>query len=135
METSHRALRAKRDASRCPDADGAAAALRPPGRGTALAAACGPHERGGRAMKTSTVMATVLLSASCFAAPVRTAQENPVGHGIAALQQHQNDAPVAPPAPDVPVTVSSGPQHWQYLTLPKSHRLDRTIAPELHQQT
>jgi len=86
-------------------------------------------------MKTSTVMTTVLLSASCFAAPMRTAQETPVGHGIVALQQRLDDAPVAPPAPDVPVAVSSGPQHWEYLTLPKSRRLDKTITPELHQQT
>lgn len=86
-------------------------------------------------MKTSTVMTTVLLSASCFAAPVRTAQETPVGYGGAAPLHRLDDAPVAPPAPDVPVSAAGDPQHWQYLTLPKSRQLDKTIAPELHQQT
>ncbi|WP_028225150.1 hypothetical protein [Paraburkholderia ferrariae] len=86
-------------------------------------------------MKTSTVMTTVLLSASCFAAPVRTAQETPVLAGNIALQQHLDDAPVAPPAPNVPVSAASGAQHWEYLTLPKSRQLDKTMTPELHLQT
>lgn len=89
-------------------------------------------------MKTSTLMTTVLLSASCFAAPVRTAQETPQDtpdRAGAALQQYRNDAPVAPPAPDVPVSSSGDPQHWEYLALPKSRRLDQTLGPELHQQT
>jgi hypothetical protein len=42
---------------------------------------------------------------------------------------------VAPPAPDVPVSATSGPEHWEYVTLPKSRRLDRALSPELHQQT
>lgn len=91
-------------------------------------------------MKTSTLMTTVLLSASCFAAPVRTAQDAPADRVSAQLpfqtgQSRADDAPVAPAAPDVPVTTSDGPQHWEYLTLPKSHRLDKTLSPELHQQT
>lgn len=86
-------------------------------------------------MKTSTLMTTVLLSASCFAAPVRTAQEAPVVRTGAAVQPHQNDAPVAPPAPDVPVSATGDPQRWQYLALPKSRRLDQTLSPELHLQT
>ncbi|CAG9261163.1 hypothetical protein [Paraburkholderia unamae] len=91
-------------------------------------------------MKTSTLMTTVLLSASCFAAPVRTAQDSPVERAGAHLplqtgQFRADDAPVAPPAPDVPVSVTDGPQHWEYLTLPKSHRLDKTLSPDLHQQT
>jgi hypothetical protein len=84
-------------------------------------------------MKTSTLMATVLLSASCFAAPVRTAQEAPVVRAVA--MQHMGDVPVAPPAPEVPVFTSSGPQHWQYVTLPKSRRLDQSVNPQLHLQT
>ena len=90
-------------------------------------------------MKTSTLMTTVLLSASCFAAPVRTAQESPVGQVSAHIplptgQSHAYDAPVAPPAPDVPVT-ANGPQHWEYLTLPTSRRLDKTLSPDLHEHT
>jgi hypothetical protein len=91
-------------------------------------------------MKTSTLMTTVLLSASCFAAPVRTAPDAPLDRASAHIplqtgQFRADDAPVAPPAPDVPVTTGVGPQHWEYLTLPKSHRLDKTLSPDLHQQT
>ena len=90
-------------------------------------------------MKTSTLMTTVLLSASCFAAPVRTAQDSPVAQAsahipLASGQSHAYDAPVAPPAPNVPGT-ANGPQHWEYLTLPRSHRLDKTLSPDLHEQT
>jgi hypothetical protein len=86
-------------------------------------------------MKASTLMTSVLLSASCFAAPVRTAQEVPVYHAGPAPQFRAEDVPVAPPAPDVPVSTTSGPEHWEYVTLPKSRRLDRALSPELHQQT
>jgi len=86
-------------------------------------------------MKASTLMTSVLLSASCFAAPVRTAQEAPFDRVSAAPHFNADDAPVAPPAPDVPFATTSGPEHWEYVTLPKSHRLDKTIRPELHQQT
>lgn len=89
-------------------------------------------------MKTSTLMTTVLLSASCFAAPVRT-QDAQVDRASATLpapsvRSPMDDAPVAPPAPDVPVA-ATGSQHWEYLSLPKSHRLDQTLVPVLHQQT
>ena len=33
------------------------------------------------------------------------------------------------------LTTTSGPEHWEYVTLPKSRRLDRALSPELHQQT
>ncbi|QGZ61425.1 hypothetical protein [Paraburkholderia acidisoli] len=88
-------------------------------------------------MKTSTVLTTVLLSASCFAAPVRTAQDAPATR-VSVAAPHvpmQADVPVAPPAPDVPVSASTGPQRWEYLTIPKSHRLDKTLSPDIHQQT
>jgi hypothetical protein len=89
-------------------------------------------------MKTSTLMTTVLLSASCFAAPVRT-QDAQVDRASApahapSVRSPMGDVPVAPPAPDVPVS-ATGTQHWQYLSLPKSHRLDKTLSPELHEQT
>jgi hypothetical protein len=89
-------------------------------------------------MKTSTLMTTVLLSASCFAAPVRT-QDAQVERASApahapSVRLPMDDAPVAPPAPDVPVA-TTGTQHWEYLSLPKSHRLDQSLTPELHQQT
>ncbi|CAB3800502.1 hypothetical protein LMG28688_05167 [Paraburkholderia caffeinitolerans] len=89
-------------------------------------------------MKTSTLMATVLLSASCFAAPVHT-QDAQVDRASATahapfVRSPMDDAPVAPPAPDIPVA-STGTQHWKYLTLPKSHRLDQSVIPVLHQQT
>ncbi|WP_322043429.1 hypothetical protein [Paraburkholderia sp. J67] len=86
-------------------------------------------------MKTSTLLTTVLLSASCFAAPVRTqdAQIDRASAPVTAVRSPMADVPVAPPAPEVPS--ATGVQHWQYLTLPKSHRLDRTLSPDLHQQT
>lgn len=88
-------------------------------------------------MKTSTLMATVLLSASCFAAPVHT-QDAQVDRASAPVhapfvRSPMDDVPVAPPAPDIPVAI--GTQHWKYLTLPKSHRLDQSVIPILHQQT
>ncbi|TAM06720.1 MAG: hypothetical protein EPN70_04810 [Paraburkholderia sp.] len=86
-------------------------------------------------MKASTLMTSVLLSASCFAAPVRTAQEAPVEPASAGMQFHRDDAPVAPPAPNVPAAVGGGHEHWEYLSLPKSRRLDQVLSPELHQQT
>ncbi|HTH61472.1 MAG TPA: hypothetical protein VL689_15100 [Paraburkholderia sp.] len=90
-------------------------------------------------MKTSTLMTAALLSASCFATPSHTASEDPsVRTGpipTAALRSDLRDVPVAPPAPDVPATIDPGPDHWQHLTLPKSHHLDRSFIPELHEQT
>lgn len=86
-------------------------------------------------MKTSTLMTTVLLSASCFAAPVHTAQDVQLDRAGPAPRFEAQDVPVAPPAPNVPVTTGTGPQHWQYLTLPRSRRLDQTLSPALHLQT
>lgn len=86
-------------------------------------------------MKASTLMTSVLLSASCFAAPVRTAQEAPVYRAAVMPQFRADDVPVAPPAPDVPFSATGGPEHWEYVTLPKSRRLDRVLSRELHQQT
>jgi hypothetical protein len=90
-------------------------------------------------MKVSTLMTAALLSASCFAAPNRTATETPSARTgpvqTAARQSYEADVPVAPPAPDFPATVDPGPAHWQHLTLPKSHRPDRAFQPELRQQT
>jgi hypothetical protein len=86
-------------------------------------------------MKVSTLMTSVLVSASCFAAPVRTAQEAPV-HRVSAVPHYRyGDAPVAPAAPDVPVAKTDGREHWEYLSLPKSRRLDSTLTPELHEHT
>ncbi|WP_363928519.1 hypothetical protein [Paraburkholderia sp.] len=51
------------------------------------------------------------------------------------MQFHRDDAPVAPPAPNVPAAVGGGHEHWEYLSLPKSRRLDQVLSPELHQQT
>lgn len=90
-------------------------------------------------MKTSTLMTAALLSASCFAAPSHTASERPSARTgtipAAAMQSDLRDVPVAPPAPDVPFSVDPGPAHWEHLTLPKSHRLDRSMQPDLHEQT
>lgn len=90
-------------------------------------------------MKTSTLMTAALLSASCFAAPSHTASDAPsarTGTIPAAVRQSDlSDVPVAPPAPDVPAAIDPGPDHWQHLTLPKSHRLDRSFQPDVHEQT
>lgn len=94
-------------------------------------------------MKTSTVLTTVLLSASCFAAPARTALDAPATQvsvhasdsPFQAARSSAADVPVAPAAPDVPVSATTGPQRWEYLTLPKSRRLDKTLSPDVHQQT
>jgi len=90
-------------------------------------------------MKTSTLLTTALVSASCFAAPNHTAPEAPSGYAEAipatALQSDLRDVPVAPPAPNIPAAIDPGPAHWQHLTLPKSHQLDQTMRPDLHQQT
>lgn len=90
-------------------------------------------------MKTSTLLTAALLSASCFAAPSHTAREIPAAQPTAApavaAQRYLLDVPVAPPAPDIPAASSPGPQRWEYLKLPKSRRLDRSMAPDLHQQT
>jgi len=90
-------------------------------------------------MKASTLMTSVLLSASCFAAPVRTAQDAPAARAetstVTSARPVMDEAPVAPPAPDVPAFRLHGPQHWVHLTLPKSRRLDETLTPDLHEQT
>jgi len=86
-------------------------------------------------MKASTLMTSVLLSASCFAAPVRTAQDAPADRVVATHRSAMDDVPVAPPAPDVPAFTMKGPEHWVHVTLPKSRRLDETLTPTLHQQT
>ncbi|WP_176079226.1 hypothetical protein [Paraburkholderia tropica] len=88
-------------------------------------------------MKTSTLLTTVLLSASCFAAPVHThdAQiDRTSAHAMEpSTRSPMADVPVAPPAPDVPAATST--QRWEYLTLPKSHRLDHALTPDVHLQT
>ena len=90
-------------------------------------------------MKTSTLMTAALLSASCFATPNRTAPDFPSARAgtvpAAAQRSDLLDVPVAPPAPDVPAIADPGPDHWEHLTLPKSHSLDRSFQPVLHQQT
>jgi len=90
-------------------------------------------------MKISTLMTAALLSASCFAAPSHTAPEAPSAGAAAipaaARPSDFNDVPVAPPAPGVPFATDPGPNHWEHLRLPRSHRLDRAFMPDLHQQT
>ena len=76
-------------------------------------------------MKTSTLLTMVTLSASCFAAPVHTAQESMPANTLAA---RANAAPVAPAAPDVAVTDDNRPQQWQHIGLPKSRQPERGYA-------
>ncbi|CAG4887037.1 hypothetical protein [Paraburkholderia gardini] len=93
-------------------------------------------------MKISTLLTMVTLSASCFAAPVHTAYENPAagaagdpdGSSPAALAA--NAAPVAPAAPDVAAIDGSKTQHWEFIALPKSKHPDRGfVAKNEHLQT
>jgi hypothetical protein len=95
--------------------------------GIALAAVSALHVKGGRAMKTSTLLIMVTLSASCFAAPVHTALDNPA-HSANVAAERANAAPVAPAAPGVGVTDDDRPQQWEHIALPKSHRLDRGLT-------
>ncbi|WP_118178855.1 hypothetical protein [Paraburkholderia phosphatilytica] len=86
-------------------------------------------------MKTSTLMTMVMLSASCFAAPMHTANEATAAPPGAVHPEDVNAAPVAPAAPGVTATDPSQ-QRWVHITLPKSHRLDqRFMVQDEHQQT
>jgi hypothetical protein len=88
--------------------------------------------KGGRAMKTSTLMVMVTLSASCFAAPVHTALDSTAGSAVA----RANAAPAAPAAPNVGVADANRPQQWEHIALPKSRRLDRGLTgQDQHLQT
>jgi hypothetical protein len=83
-------------------------------------------------MKTSTLMTLVMLSASCFAAPVRTAPDS-TGNSLA---ERANAAPVAPAAPDVVAPANNRPQQWQHIALPKSRHLERGFTDkDEHLQT
>ncbi|WP_114810933.1 hypothetical protein [Paraburkholderia kururiensis] len=90
-------------------------------------------------MKTSTLMTAVLLSASCFAAPVHTARESLAdlarSPAFTAGAAPGYAAPVAPPAPDVPIDANIGPQRWQHIALPPSRHLGHFVAPHEHLQT
>jgi len=77
-------------------------------------------------MKTSTLMAMVTLSASCFAAPVHTALDSTANRAA----ERANAAPVAPAAPDVAGADANRPQHWEHIALPKSRHLDRGFAAQ-----
>jgi hypothetical protein len=86
-------------------------------------------------MKVSTLLIMVTLSASCFAAPVHTAYDNPPDRAAQAVQRAYA-APVAPPAPDFAAVDDGQPQRWQHIALPKSRHLDRGfVAPNEHLQT
>jgi hypothetical protein len=80
---------------------------------------------GGRAMKTSTLLIMVTLSASCFAAPIRTA---PDSTNSSTLAERTNAAPVAPPAPGVAAIDDNRPQRWEHIALPKSRHLERSLT-------
>ncbi|MDQ7977656.1 hypothetical protein QYH69_10435 [Paraburkholderia sp. SARCC-3016] len=83
-------------------------------------------------MKTSTLLTMVTLSASCFAAPVHTAQDALTDFSA----QRTNAAPVAPPAPEIAVQPDIRPERWQHITLPRSRRPDRGLAArDEHLQT
>jgi len=76
-------------------------------------------------MKTSTLLTMVTLSASCFAAPVRTA---PDSTDSTTLAQRANAAPVAPPAPGISSTDDNRPQQWEHIALPKSRHPERSLT-------
>jgi hypothetical protein len=75
---------------------------------------------GGRAMKTSTLLTMVTLSASCFAAPVHTA---PDSTNASALAERA----------DVAATDDTSPQQWQHIALPKSRHLERSFMGQNEQ--
>jgi hypothetical protein len=88
--------------------------------------------KGGRAMKTSTLLVMVTLSASCFAAPVHTALDSTAN--LAA--ERADGAPVAPAAPNVAAPDNTRPQQWEHIALPKSRHLERGfMSQDEHLQT
>jgi hypothetical protein len=95
--------------------------------------------KGARAMKISTLLTMVTLSASCFAAPVHTAYESTAsGRNQSPTQAtlKAEEAPVAPAAPDVAVMNDRRTQRWEFIALPKSKHLDRGfVARDEHLQT
>jgi hypothetical protein len=76
-------------------------------------------------MKTSTVLLMALVSVSCYAAPLHTADQavNPAREAALmheALAMRANAAPVSAPAPDV-TAQELDHAHWLHVPLPKSH--------------
>ena len=75
-------------------------------------------------MKTSTVLSMALVSVSCYAAPLRTADPG-IDAGRAAAEMRAvlavraNAAPVSPPAPGV-AAQDLDHAHWLHVQLPKS---------------
>ncbi|SAL22462.1 hypothetical protein AWB69_01523 [Caballeronia udeis] len=88
-------------------------------------------------MKTSTALSMVLVSVSCYAAPIRTDDA-----GIYAARQAQamraelairaNAPPVAPPAPDVRAQALDH-AHWFQVEIPKSHSPSHGMASQVIQ--
>ncbi|MGH8782633.1 hypothetical protein [Paraburkholderia sp.] len=85
-------------------------------------------------MKTSTLMTMVLLSASCFAAPIHTARD--VTEASAAGPAGPAGTTPAGNAATDSATGDSVSQQWQTIALPKSHHLSHAFAgPDEHLQT
>jgi hypothetical protein len=76
-------------------------------------------------MKTSTVLSMALVSVSCYAAPLHTADpgidpDRAAAEMRAVLAVRANAAPVSPPAPGV-IAQDLGHARWLHVQLPKSH--------------
>jgi len=79
-------------------------------------------------MKVSTLTTMALLSASCFAAPIHTAKFDSATARAALAAARANEAPVAPPAPNVMVDSAAAHGHWRRIALPKRHELASHFA-------
>lgn len=87
-------------------------------------------------MKTSTVLAMALVSASCYAAPLHTgnpqsdsARDAATAHP-ADVSVRADAAPVSAPAPDI-TAQGLDHAHWLHVQLPRSHSPNHGMASQL----
>ncbi|KMZ11359.1 hypothetical protein BHUM_06178 [Candidatus Burkholderia humilis] len=82
-------------------------------------------------MKTSTLFSMVLVSVSCYAAPLHTSLTDENAVAVAAMRAalRVNAAPVAPPAPDI-AAESLDHAKWRHVPLPKSRTPSHGMASQ-----
>ena len=88
-------------------------------------------------MKTSTALSMVLVSVSCYAAPIHTDDAAIYAARQAAAMRAElairaNDPPVSPPAPEVRAQELDH-AHWAHVELPKSRSPSHGMASQVIQ--